>query len=150
MLSGSIHTATKQKPQSLGILFKLLLLLWLLRSLPTFNMQLATFFTPSTQIADKNDSFAAKHRRDHPFLRDPNATGKQAVTTWSTASLKIKNHMTGHSSILRKGKYQSQLPEINRMEKICKLPCSEAGSYIFLWLLLCLQSHDPFRIMGCY
>lgn len=46
MLSGSIHTATKQKPQSLGILFKLLLLLWLLRSLPTFNMQLATFLLP--------------------------------------------------------------------------------------------------------
>lgn len=46
MLSGSIHTATKQKPQSLGILFKLLLLLWLLRSLPTFNMQLATFLFP--------------------------------------------------------------------------------------------------------
>lgn len=46
MLSGSIHTATKQKPQSLGILFKLLLLLWLLRSLPTFNMQLTTFLFP--------------------------------------------------------------------------------------------------------
>lgn len=48
------------------------------------------------------------------------------------------------------GKYQSHLPEINVMEKICKLPCSEACSYIFLWLLLWLQSHDQLKIMDCH
>lgn len=135
--------------ESCGILFNLLFFLWLLRSLPIFIMQLAAFLLPVHRLQTRM-IFSLQNTGKTIFSGILTQLGSRqwqfglwlpwkSDTTWPAIPLYLGG-----------GKYQSHLPEINVMEKICKLPHSKAGSYIFLWLLLWLQSHDQLKIMDCY